>query len=200
MRHRAPVYPEPVGGGRGAPRPEQLGGVALPGRPAPVERRVVAREGGQDRVRRAESREREHQAAALGSVHGGAGRVEAWAIDFGRGNAAWQRRGDRPLSAGDHPVDVGELRAHRVDDLPDGGRGREQALELVAEGEGEARGEHLAPAAVERGERGAQRVLEAGATRGGELPGGDGVADERNIVNCHITSCWSNMTVFVNFN
>src|SRR2546426_10026899 len=174
MRHRGPVYPEPVGGGRGASRPEQLGGVALPGRPAPVERRVVAREGGQDRVRRAESREHEHQAVALGSVHGGAGRVEAWAIDFGRGDAAWERRGDGPLPAGDHPVDLGELRAHRVDDLPDRGGARGQALELVAEGEGEAGGEHLAPAAVGGGGGGGRRGGEGGGARGGGGPGGGG--------------------------
>jgi len=66
-------------------------------------------------------------------------------------------------------------------DLPDEVGAVEQALKLVAAGDGEAADELGAPGPVEFWERGAELLLQARAGAGGEAAGGDGVAQQRNV-------------------
>src|SRR6266545_5071211 len=98
---RAAVHVELRGGGSGRAEAQQRGGAPLPGGPAPVQRRVVAREGlERGGGGRREAAEREHEPLPLGAGHRGARRVEARAVDFGGGGG--ERRADRPAAARYH--------------------------------------------------------------------------------------------------
>src|SRR5438552_8808304 len=160
-------------------------------RPAPVQRRVVVGTGGERRV---EAREGEDQTVAFGAVERGPGRVEAGAVELGGGGAPAQRRGERPSPAVHNPVHVWEREAQAVADLPHRGRGLEEPLELVAEGDGEPRCEVRAVARVELARGVADAGLEAGAGRRRERPGGRHVGDESGVVSCHFTSNYQILT------
>jgi len=66
-------------------------------------------------------------------------------------------------------------------DLPDEVGAIEQALKLVAAGDGEAADEVGTPAAVELREGGSEIVLQARAGAGGEVARGDGVAQQGHV-------------------
>ena len=121
--------------------------------------------------------------------------MEARAVDLGGGGG--EGCGDGPAAARHHPFHLGESKAQLVRDLPHGFGGRQQALQLVSEGDGEARGEEAAVAGVEILQRGAERGLEAGASRRGEGAGVDGVGDEGDVDFGHFTSYSENVTNFV---
>src|SRR5882762_11403719 len=98
---RAAIDVEPGGRGRLVAEPQQGGGPALTGRPAPVQRRVVA---GERLERGSEAAEREHLTLALGAVHRGPGRVKAGAVHLGgRGR---EGRSNRSPAPGHDPIDA----------------------------------------------------------------------------------------------
>ena len=80
--------------------------------------------------------------------------------------------------------------AQRVAQVPDGVGPGEQRLQLVAEGDGEARRERLAVARVEVADGAAQIGLEAGADLGGKSAGADGVGDASDVGSCHFSSIY----------
>src|SRR5205807_7675477 len=160
MGDRAAVDLELRGGGGGRPEPQQGGGAALPRRPAPVQRGVIARERVEARWKTAECDE---LAAAFGLLQRRPGGVEAGSVDLGGGDARLEAGGHGSEPAGDDPRNLGEAEMHLVQDLPHGPGGGEERLELVAPRDGEARGEGGAPAPVELRDRVAERALQARA-------------------------------------
>src|SRR2546429_8040132 len=178
MRDRAAIDLEVRSREGGGSEPQQGGGAALPRRPAPVQRGVVAGEGLEAGRK---SAERHQLTAALGVLQRRTRGVEAGSVDLGGGDARLEAGGDGPEAAGDDPCDVGEAEVHLVQDLPDGPSGGEEHLELVAQRNGEARGERCAPAAGEIGGRAPPRPLSGppgarggGGGGGGGAPGGEG--------------------------
>src|SRR6266513_1320892 len=182
--------------GRGGWRsePQQRGGAALPRRPAPVQRGVVARERLEARRKTAECDE---LAAAFGLLQRRPGGVEAGSVDLGGGDARLEAGGHGPEAAGDDPRDLREAQMDLVQDLPHGPGGSEERLELVAPRDGEARGEGGAPAPVELRDRVAERALQAGAAGRRQGTGRGGVADERDVTRGHFMSLVLNVTNYV---
>src|SRR5256885_11109322 len=97
----------------------------------------------------------------------GPGFVKAGAVDLGgRGR---EGRGNRSPAAGHDPIDGGEAGPQVVREVPQRLGRREQALQLVPQGDGEAGGEDAAVALVQVLHGGAGIGLETGAGGRGEL-------------------------------
>src|SRR2546427_12879068 len=103
--------------------PQRVGGVALAGRPAPVQGRVV---GGEGVDAFAEPAEGEYPALGLGGLEGEAGDVKAGAVHLEGGGA--ERGAEGTAAGGGGPVHLGGLGAHEVGGLPPAAGADEQAL------------------------------------------------------------------------
>src|SRR6266550_92750 len=126
---------------------QQAGSASLAGGPAPVQSRVIACPPLERRVRVPEALKGDEETAPLGLLGRGASVVKARAVYFRSRDALGEGGADGPAAAPDRPVHGIELGPHRVDDLPDRVGARQEALELIARGDGEAGGERAVPAA-----------------------------------------------------
>ena len=105
--------------------------------------------------------------------------MKARAVDLRSGGR--ERGRDGSATAGHDPVDRREAGPHLVNDVPDGPGAREQTLQLVAEGNGEAGREDAGVAPVQILHGRAHVGLEAGARGRRERTRRDGVGDEGDV-------------------